>query len=276
MTTFQAIVYAVIEGMSKFLPISSKTHHVLIPYLTGWQPPTSAFIGALTLGTLLSVLVYFRHDWASMISSVLQVIIFRKRPMTIDERIPLFVAVSTIPTAIAFYYFNDFKTDPSTSPLFTAGIFALLGFPLWFVDSMGRKSKGTYDWNWLNAAIVGVTQASAVIPGCDPISGTLFGALFLNYKREPAVKYAYFAITPLLLIRGVSSLKDIGFHNAYPITDLSWLSFGVAILVAFFVGLLAIGGFIKHVQHKGLTQYVFYRLILGAGVFVVYWFRSKS
>src|SRR4051794_11037055 len=82
MTTFQAIVYATLHGISEFLPISSKAHHILIPYLIGWQPPPEQFFGTLAIGSSLALLIYFRHDWASMISCFLQVLIYRKRPMT--------------------------------------------------------------------------------------------------------------------------------------------------------------------------------------------------
>src|SRR4051794_37293269 len=111
MTTFQAIVYGIIHGFTEFLPISARAHQILIPYILSWPEPTGVFGGALALGAFLAVLIYFRHDWASIISSFIQVIIFRKRPMTLDERLPLFIFVSSIPTGAAWYYFHETLPD---------------------------------------------------------------------------------------------------------------------------------------------------------------------
>lgn len=276
MTTFQAVVYATIHGISEFLPISSKAHHILIPYLVGWQQPAEPFVGALSLGSFLALLIYFRHDWASMISCFLQVLIYRKRPMTLDERLPLFLTVTTLPVVLASTYFGERVAQTEWTTLSVCAIFAVVGIPLWFFDSFNRKLKGMFDWKWLDAGAVGIVMATALIPGWDPLSGVLIGAFLLNYKREPALKYAYFSITPIILFKALTHLKGIHFHNAVPIPDVSWLSFCVAILVTTLVGLLSIGGFMKHVQQKGLGQYVIYRWILAAGIAGLYWVRTRG
>src|SRR4051812_7555339 len=117
MTTFQAILYAIIHGFSDFLPVSATAHHKLVAYLVGWPEPAGPMIGALSLGSLLALLVYFRHDWASMISCFLQVILFRKKPMTLDERLPLFLTLSTLPAVAGWYYFGDSVEQMAWTPL---------------------------------------------------------------------------------------------------------------------------------------------------------------
>ncbi|MGZ3697932.1 MAG: undecaprenyl-diphosphate phosphatase, partial [Bdellovibrionota bacterium] len=89
MSTFQAIVYGIIHGFTEFLPVSSSAHQSLVPFLLGWQAPNGPLFGAFAIGTFAALMVYFRHDWASMISCFIQVILFRKRPMTLDERLPI-------------------------------------------------------------------------------------------------------------------------------------------------------------------------------------------
>jgi undecaprenyl-diphosphatase len=274
MTTFQAIIYAAVHGLSEFLPISSSGHHILIPYLVGWHPPTAALISVFTLGSLLALLVYFRHDWASMVSCFLQVIIFRKRPMTLDERLPMFLGVSCIPIAVASSYFHDRIAETEWSPLLVAGVLTVTSIPLWGADYLGRKMKGMFDWNWFDAIVIGLIHASAIIPGWDRLSAVLLGASFLNYKREPAAKYAYFLMIPILLFKTVSGMKEITFKAGAPAPDLTWLSFGVALIVSWLVGLLAIGGFMKHVQQKNLNQYIIYRWVIAAAVCGTYWMRS--
>lgn len=276
MTTFQAIVFAIIDGISEFLPIGPKAHHILVPYLVGWQQPTGALLGALTLGSFMAVFIYFRHDWASMISSTLQVIVYRKRPMTMDERLPLFIAMTSLPLVIGSYYLRNGATELDWNPVVVAGVFAVVGIPLWFFDYWSRKSKNIYDLNWGTAGIIGMIQALSLLPGVDMLSCALIGAFFCNYRRDAAVKYAYFAAAPILLARSITELKGVSFSLPAPMPDLSWLSFCTAILVTLLVGLLTIGGFMKHVQRKGMGQYLGYRWLLASGVFVVYWLRANS
>lgn len=276
MTTFQAIIYALIEGICRFLPLSPEAHRTFIPYFLNWQPPTGVMLGALTLGSFLALFIYFRHDWASIISSFLQVILFRKRPMTLDERLPLFLGVTLFPVAVCHSYFHPRFEAMDWPPALIACTFAAIGLPLWFFDHLSKKSKGMFDWNWMDATWVGVIEASAFIPGWDYVSSAMLGALFLNYRRESAAKYAYYSLTPLLLIQSISYLKEINFHSPSPMPDVSWLSFGVTIVVACLAGLIAIGGFMKHLQQKGVGQYVVYRWVLAAGVCGFYWLKSHS
>lgn len=274
MTTFQALVYAIAHGMSDFLPISVKAHEILLPYLIGWQPPSGALLGALNLGSFLALFIYFRHDWASMISCFLQIVIYRRKPMTLDERIPLFLIVTSFPLLIARYYFHSRVAEMDWTPRLVTLLLIGGSLPLFLFDYLGRKSKSIFDWSWSTALAMGIIQSTALIPGWDSLTALLTTALFLNFKREPAAKYAYFALAPILLYRTFSGLQGVSFHSSAPMEDVSWLSFGVALVVSSLVGLLSIGGFMKHIQQKGLTQYVFYRWILGAGVFAVCWLRK--
>lgn len=273
MTTFQAIVFGVIHGFSEFLPVSSSAHDILIPYLLDWPTPEGAFSGALALGAFLSLFLYFRHDWASIISCFLQVLIYRKKPMTLDERMPLFLAVTTAPLATGWYYLHERIEEMSWSPLVVAATLAVFGLPMVLGDSMSRKNKNMFDWNWFDALCVGIAQLLWVIPGCGRLAGQLPGAFFRDFSREAAVKYGLFAATPVLLASAIHELRPVDFHAAMPMEGLSWLSFGVTVVVTMLTGLLAVGGLMRHVQRKGFGQYAAYRVILAIAVGVVYYLR---
>src|SRR5262245_5067978 len=157
MTTFQAIIYGAIQGFSDFLPISPQAHNILVPYLLDWPHPTGAFLGIVSLGNFLALLVYFRHDWAAMISSFLQILIYRKRPMTMDERMPFFILLASIPIAGAWYYMQGSELL-EMNLYWTAGIFVATGVLLWMVDYLSRKSKNIFDWNWRDSLVAGILQ----------------------------------------------------------------------------------------------------------------------
>jgi undecaprenyl-diphosphatase len=280
MTTFQAIIYAIIHGFSTFLPIGAEAHHSALAYFFGWQLPTGPFLGALSLGALLALLVYFRHDWASMISSILQVILFRKKPMTLDERMPFFIVIASIPGAAAWYYTSRYPSPIELTPLLLAGGLALFSVPLGFSDFMSRRNKNMYDWNWLDSLWVGICEALVFIPGvgrgCGRATGALTGGLLRNYSREAAAKFMLFAGLPAIVAATIGGLHGMHLHDAMPMPQVSWFTFCVTVLVSLFASLLAIGGLMKHVQRKGFSGYVIYRLLLAVAIVVVYWTRNRA
>jgi undecaprenyl-diphosphatase len=276
MTTFQAIIYGALHGFTEFLPISSSAHRILLAFVTGWTEPSGAFLGALSLGSVLALLAYFIHDWLSMVSCFLQVLIYRKKPMTLDERLPLFLALATLPIAVVWYYFHDDLANRlDSSPLIVSATLAGFGLLLWFADSMSRKTKNMYDWNVVDSLVVGVLEIAALIPGCGRTASTMTGALFRNYSREAAAKFGYFAAVPVLAASAVAHLKGVSFRSPAPMPELSWLSFYVAMVVAFLSSLLAIGAFMKHIHRSGMGQYVVWRLLVAGGCATLYWVRAR-
>ena len=278
MTTFQAIFLAIVHGFTEFLPISASAHERLVPYLLSWSDPPEALLAALSMGTALSVLVYFIHDWASIISSFLQILIFRKKPMTLDERLPLFLFVSGIPLALGWFYLRPLIEGSAdwANPSLVAGVLAVGAFPLILAERRSRKNKGMFDWNGLDALLVGITGLLMFVPGCGKPEALMPGALVRNYNREAAGKFAFFVMFPVLVVSAYLHLHEMGFHlHGAPSPDLSWLSFGVALVVSFFSGLLAIGGLMKHIQRNGFGQYAVYRLALAAVTGGVFWLRNR-
>jgi undecaprenyl-diphosphatase len=120
---------------------------------------------------------------------------------------------------------------------------------------------------------MGVAQVASVVPGCGRMCAILPAALMRNFNREAAAKYAFFASMPYLTASTVYWLRGVDLHAAQPMADLSWLSFTMAVIVSLFTGLLAIGGFMKHIQTRGFGHYVVYRLLVAAVVGGVFWFR---
>jgi undecaprenyl-diphosphatase len=272
MTTFQALIYGIIQGFSEFLPIGAKAHRLLVPYFIGWPEPTGDLLGALYLGSFLAVLIYFAHDWASLLSSFIQVIIYRRRPMTLDERLPFFLIAASLPVTLVWHYAFEEVYGLDWSPLVIAGVLAATGLLLAFTDSFSRRSKAMYDWNWLDSLVVGIAQIGMLIPGADRTASALIGGGLRNYSREASAKFAFLCATPFLFGKAALHVRDaltLGIG-----TDASWLTLVVAAVVSFFCGFLAIGGLMSQLQsRKGFGGYVMYRLLLAAAVVAVWWLK---
>lgn len=276
MNTFQAIVVSIFYGFSTFLPISEAAHRWFIPYLLGWPAIEGPLLGALALGAFLAALFYFRHDWASILSSALRVLLLWKKPSALDERMLAFVLITSLPSAVMAYYFLDEIHAFSSQPFFIAGSLILFSIPLKLAESMNRKTKNLFAWNWLDALIVGFTQLLLFVPGAGRQTGALTGAMFRNYNLEATAKFVFFTIVPILGVQSYTSLNSLSFSQPAPAEGLTWLSFYSALSVSFFSSLLAIGGFMKGIHRLKLNGYLTYRIVLGLGVFIVVWLREKT
>ena len=267
MTLFQAIVYAIVNSFSQFLPISYSAHQTFVPLVTGWPIPEGPLDSMIHLGFLGALLLYFRHDWLSMFSCFLQVLIFRERPMTLDERLPFFLFLTALPTLLCAKYLGN--QLPAFSVFSIAGVFLGATFVLGYLEKSNKNSKGMFDWKWRDALFLGIFQVFGIIPGGDPFTGILFGAFFLNYQITPAVKYAYYSLFPILVMQVLTQWqgKFEGFGS-------NWLILTTSGLTALLTSLLVIGGLLRHIQSQRLSQYLLYRVILGAGIILIFWLKN--
>ena len=119
-----AIVLAIVQGLSEFLPISSSGHLVLIPHFFGWPDQGLAFDVAVHMGTLLAVLLYFRRQLLTMTTAWIASVL--RREHTRDSRLAWQVLVATIPVGLAGLLFGDFIEANLRNPLFVAGTLIVL------------------------------------------------------------------------------------------------------------------------------------------------------
>lgn len=270
-TTFQAFVHGVLQGFASFVPVSSTAHHELASLLLGWNAPSGELHTALLFGTLVAVLVYFRHDWASIFSSGLQVALFWKRPLTLDERMPLFLVLSAAPM-IALGSRLEHPIDAGAlSATALALTTVLCGLPLLLAERLNRKTKNMFSWNWVDSLLVGLTQVLALVPGAGAQVGALTTALFRNYNREAAAKFVFFAMMPILLAQTIAAWRTA------PLSFGSWdqtLPLGVGLIVSTLTGLLVIGAFMKSASHRSVGVWSYYRFFLGAAILGAAWWRG--
>jgi len=278
MSIFQGIAYAIINAFSSFLPISPEAHREILSHILEWPMPSGIFLGALQLGVLHAIFLYFRHDFASLISSFLQVLISRKRPQTLDEVLPFFILLSTLPYWLWIMFADYLPFKPASMlnvPLTLAISLFVCGIPLWWIDRFCKKNKSMVDWNAWDALWVGVFQLLILIPGAGLLLGALIATRIRGYKPEAAAKYAFFAAFPILLTQIIFLFQGFSFSNSSPQEGISWLNFSVTLLVSTLASLLFLGAFIKQMQnHKGFGNYATYRILIALGFFIIAWVQK--
>jgi undecaprenyl-diphosphatase len=261
MDLVQAIVLAIVQGLSEFLPISSSGHLILIPHFFGWADQGLAFDVAVHLGTLLAVLIYFRRQLGTMAAAWIDSV-FRRRH-TRDSRLAWQILVATLPVGLTGLLFADFIEANFRNPLFVAGTLTFFGILMYLADRFGRGSKDEFGLTWPQAFAIGCAQALALMPGTSRSGVTMTAGRALGLTRSAAARFSFLLAVPGIAAAGAyEGLKLV--TSAEPV---DWQPMLVGAAFAALSGIACIHFLIRFIERIGLLPFTVYRLIL-AGVIV--------
>jgi len=261
--TIQAMLLALVQGITEFLPISSSAHLALVPLLTDWPDQGLAFDCVVHLGSLTAVVFYFRKDLARMGSGF--AVTVKKRSISADRDgyMAWLIGFATLPVGLAGLTFKDMiETDfRSLTVIGTTSI--VFGLLLWLADSEDKKTKTEASWGLRDAMIVGVAQAVALIPGTSRSGITMTAALMMGYGREDAARFSFLLSIPVIVLAGGMKIKDWieQPQQAAGLIELL-IGYGASAISAY----LCIHYFLKYLQRIGMGPFVIYRVLLGAAL----------
>lgn len=270
LSDWQALVLGMVQGATELLPVSSSGHLILVPWAAGWHylqdhPDfNKTFDVALHLGTLIAVVLYFWREIGRLLRAWWQSV-KRHRIETADERIAWYVAVATVPAAIAGAAGESFIEDKLGDPWQIALLLAVFAILLWLADSVPARRQ-MQDIGWRGAVGVGLAQCLALMPGTSRSGVTITAARFLKLNRDEAARLSFYLLVPIVfgaaLLKGAKVAVDgLPSGSAGP--------FVVGMLAAAVVGLLAIWALLGYVRRHTYTVFVVYRLALAAAIIVV-------
>jgi undecaprenyl-diphosphatase len=266
MTVFQAIVMGVIQGLSEFLPISSSAHLALTPWLLGWPAPGLAFDVALHLGTLIALVWFFWQEWITLAKAFFSIL--RKRKLeTESERRVAFVVVATIPGAIAGYLLQDYAKTIFRTPALTGTMLILMGAVLWLVDRSAKQERGITTMTWRDAILVGLAQMFAIVPGVSRSGSTITAGRAVGMTREAAAVFSFLLSLPIITAAVV-------FEGRHAIENGITLPLVAGVIASAISGWLAISVLLKFISRNSYGVFALYRLIVGAGVLAVAFYRG--
>ena len=269
MPLLHAIVLGIVQGFSEFLPISSSGHLVLTRWFLGWdeQPDDveKAFDVALHFGTLLAVVLYFRHDVVRYVREGLRLLWHRERPVNTDGRIAWLLVLATIPAALVGALFEDQIDSRFGTPAIIGVSLIVFGVWLWWADRAAGE-RPVDDFRTRDALIVGSAQALALNPGTSRSGITMTAARHMGFDRDSAVRLSFLMSLPV--ITGAVVFKVGGLIvDGLPDGLLAPMIVGVA--TSFVAGLVAVWGTLYLVRTRSFTPFVVYRVALGVVVLVV-------
>ncbi len=279
MPLYQAIVLAIVQGLTEFLPVSSTAHLWLFPWLLGWKDPGLTFDVALHAGTLLAVLIYFWRYWVEMAAmgvgwgggsapdagaashSV-------RADLRQNPRLLWFLVVATLPAALAGWRFEHAAEEQLRSPVVIGAALIVVGLLMWAGDWLGKRERDLGHVGLLDSFLVGVAQALAVIPGVSRSGVTMTAGLFRSMKRETAARFSFLLSTPI--IAGAALKKGLEIRHTGLPHDMR-LPFLCGALVSALVGYLVIAVLIRYLERRTFKVFVVYRVALGVIVLVLGW-----
>ena len=213
------------QGLTEFLPISSSGHLILFPQLTGWKDQGLAFDIAVHVGSLLAVLLYFRHDLKTLLVS--WVLSCKTKKLTPESRLVWAIGFATIPVGLAGLIISIAGWEGQLrSPMIIASTTILFGLLLWEADIAGNKNRDEFHLTWKDVLLIGIAQAIALIPGTSRSGITITAALFLGLNRQAAARFSFLLAIPVIILAGASETVTLINQNA----SVDWTALSLAVI----------------------------------------------
>ncbi len=248
MSLFEAVLLAIVEGLTEFLPVSSTGHMIIVSSLMGIaeQPFTKTFTVAIQFGAILSVVMLY----------------YKRFLQSIDFYKKLFIAF--IPAAILGKLLDDY-IDAMLGNVVVVG-FTLLagGIFILFLDYFVKENTDEKSEEITNkkAFLIGLFQCIAMIPGVSRSAATIIGGLYQKLNRKTAAEFSFFLAVPTMFAATV--YKVYKFYKAgigIEPEQINMLIVGN--IVAFIVAALAIRSFIGYITKYGFKIFGYYRIVVG-------------
>jgi undecaprenyl-diphosphatase len=266
MSWFEAVILALIQGFTEFLPISSSAHLVLPSLLLGWEDQGLAFDVAVHVGTLLAVLSYYRRDLLQLVLAWLRSV--SGGGSSPDSRLAWYLVVATVPAGLVGLLAGGFIEQHLRTLPVIAATTLVFGLLLGVADRRARQGAPGRDLDLRLAMLVGFAQAMAPVPGVSRSGVTMTAGILLGMTRQAAARFSFLLSIPIIASAGVLKTLELVQANGEVDWGIILLGVGVSAVTAY----SCIALFLRLLDRIGLMPFVWYRLVLG-GVLVVLWFN---
>ena len=273
MTVFESFILGLIQGFAEFLPISSSGHLALMENWLGFSGSEAVSVTVLLhLGTLISVLVVFRHEVWDLIKELFKLLgeIFTGKGFHLRKndtrKLGIMIIIATIPAAIVGYLLDKKIEEVFSVIMYIGCCFIITAILLFVAERVGKGRRDLDKANFRNSLVVGLFQAVAILPGISRSGSCIVGGLLLGFTRELAVKFAFLISIPAVLgavVLNIPTAIKEGFGGSLLLPGL----FGM--LVAAISGYLAIKLMLKVVTGKKLYIFSIYTMALGIATIVI-------
>jgi undecaprenyl-diphosphatase len=259
LTALQAIIMAVLQGVTELFPVSSLGHAVILPRLLHWgidekAPDWLAYLVVMHFGTSIALFVFFWRDWLNFVLSLVGA--SGSRAAT-SRRTFFYVVLATIPAVIVGALFRKILGDAFAAPAIAAVFLIVNGFILYFGDRIGEESVGMLEQlNWKGALAVGFAQCLALIPGISRSGATIVAGVVAGLKHAEAARFSFLMGAPIILAANVHEAPKLLKQGA-TLGPMALLSGLVAGIVAYLSLMFLMRYFNKH-EFEAMSPFAYY------------------
>ncbi len=264
MSFFEAIVMALLQGVTELFPISSLGHAVIFPRLVGWgdlihNPEFLPYLVVMHLGTAIALFAYFWRDWLSFLKSALKA----DTPQSLAERRTLlFVILATIPAVVVGAGLHKTLEAAFSNPSLVAFVLILNGALLYFCDQIAGRGVGELDrLNWKGALAIGVAQCFALVPGFSRSGLTIAAGIVAGLKHEAAARFSFLMATPIIVGATVLEAPKLMHHGSG--LGVAALVSGVTAGVVAYISLVSLMRWFHAHEFNALKPFAYYCAIAG-------------
>jgi undecaprenyl-diphosphatase len=267
---FESIILGIVQGLTEFIPVSSSAHVLLASRIFGWDDPGAAFTAVTQLGTEAAVLIFFRREIWTIVSTWVRSLVRKDLRGTVHAREGWYIILGTIPIGVLGLVFKDQISNGARDLRIIAATLIVLALVLEVADRQASREdvprKGLDQLTIRDGLVYGIAQACALIPGVSRSGATISSGLFLGYTREAATRYAFLLAVPAVLVSGLYEATKIG--DGDPDNAVDWGPTLLATVIAFAVGYVIIAWLLKYVSSHSYRPFVIYRIVVGIAIIV--------
>lgn len=264
MEPFQAIVLAIVQGITEFLPISSSAHLILVPEFLGWPDQGLAFDVAVHVGTLIAVVAFLRKEIAQILPAWFSG--WYGFNWDTPGKLGWLVIIATIPVGLVGLLAGDLVEAHLRTAAVIAASTLVFAIALGWADRGGDQNITPMEsLTWPQTLLVGCAQALALIPGTSRSGITMTALLALGYSREASARFSFLMAVPAIALPGL--LKSAELVTTSASTD--WVNLTIGIVVSAVTAFLCMQLFMRFIQRVGMTPFVIYRIVLALVIVVL-------
>ena len=260
MSSLEAIILGLIQGLTEFLPVSSSGHLAIGKALFGIETADLSFEVVVHAATVLATIVVFWKDILALFRGLF------KWQMNSETRYILLIFLSMIPVFIVGMFFKDSVESLFGSGLLVVGCALLVTALLLFLSETltARRSGEGQKVSWKSALWMGLAQAVAVIPGLSRSGSTIAAGLLSGVSKQEVTRFSFLMV--LIPILGEAFLDVVG--GDYAASSVGMLQLVLGFIAAFVSGLFACRFMIAMVRKARLKWFALYCVLVGAASIV--------
>ncbi len=278
-TLVQALLLAVLQGVSELFPISSLGHTVLLPALLRWNVDESsesflAFVVVLHLGTALALVLFYRRDWVALTRAFVATIVRGRIGPDADERTVWLLVAATVPVGILGVLLESSVKKLFASPipvslfLFANGFIMLLGE--WLRRRQQRDgaqpTRALPELSARDGVLVGLAQSLALLPGISRSGSAIVAGLLRNLNHADAARYSFLLATPVIVAASLLEIPKLFAPDAHVVLVQSLVGGLLAAVTAY----ASVAFLTRWFRHNDLTPFAWYCVVAGALSFVLF------